>query len=99
MIYPLDSFGPEFWKIDNEPCVLGPGVRPATVEQALWEIGIDNWQILITTLFPHRCIIDVGIDEVMEIIKKTNTCSNLDSPVEVWIDRKGDFKIKVYNVC
>ena len=98
MIYSLTSFGPEFWKIDDAPCVPVHGSIPVTVEQALWDLCVDSWKAITAQFFPDRRPDEVSVKEVMEIIKETNTCSNLDSPVEVWIDKKGDFKIKVYYV-
>lgn len=35
-------------------------------------------------------------ETVLEMVEKTNTCSNLDSPVRVWIDTDGDYTIEEY---
>ena len=98
MVYSLDSFGPEFWRTPGEPNVRLVNKRPTSIEQALWEVCFDGWAQITERFFPNRLPQDVDISEIMAIIRETNTCSNLDSPVEVWIDRKGDFKIKVYDV-
>ena len=34
--------------------------------------------------------------ELLGLAKRTNTCSGLGSPVEVWIDTAGEFRCKVY---
>lgn len=34
---------------------------------------------------------------VLSKIEETNTCRNLDSPVEVFIDPEGDFTVYVYD--
>ena len=98
MTYPLDSFSPEFWAKDDYACILGPGERPINIEQALWEMDIASWTDMVAELYPHCEPQNVGVDDIITIIKETNTCSNLDSPVEVWIDKEGDFRIKVYDV-
>jgi hypothetical protein len=39
----------------------------------------------------------VDADMVMEMIRETNTVSNLNSPVEVWIDPKGWHTVVVWD--
>ena len=34
--------------------------------------------------------------EVLEKVRETDTCSNLDSPVTVWIDEEGNYTVDVY---
>lgn len=34
--------------------------------------------------------------DLMKKIEETNTCSNLDSPVAVWIDKEGFYTVDVY---
>ena len=33
---------------------------------------------------------------LVERARRTNTCSDLESPVEVWIDSEGDFRVLVH---
>lgn len=92
----LDSFGLEFWSI-QVACVKHSGGKPTSIEQALWEMSYDNWIDMVRKLFPDYHFQDIGINDVMTLIRETNTCTNLDPPVEVWIDEDGDYKIKVYD--
>ena len=34
---------------------------------------------------------------VLEKVRETDTCSNLDSPVHVWIDEEGFYGVDVYD--
>lgn len=94
----LDSFPPEFWRIEDGEYVLNLKKFPITIEQALWEISTEDWDKMIKSLFfgSYQPESSVGVEQVMDIIKETNICTNLDFPVEVWIDKTGNFKIKVY---
>src|SRR5262245_31159612 len=38
------------------------------------------------------------VNRLVELARRTDTCSDLESPVEVWIDPKGDFRVLVYDV-
>ena len=39
----------------------------------------------------------LDLESVLRKIEKTNTCLNLDSPVEVCIDPDGEFTVLVYD--
>lgn len=39
----------------------------------------------------------LNIEAVLRKIEETNTCLNLDPPVEVCIDRDGEFTVLVYD--
>lgn len=96
---PLNSFPPEFWRIKGVECVKHPKEnKPVTIEQALWEISTKDWDKMVRSLFSNsfQPASLIGVEQIMDIIKETNTCTDLNFPVEVWIDKKGDFKIKVY---
>ena len=67
------------------------------MEQALWEMGPKDWVKMVSTLFPDFTVEEVSVDNVVTLIRETNTCSNPNFPVEVWIDEAGDFRIKVYD--
>jgi hypothetical protein len=89
------SFTEEFFM---GAATLEPPVKdkPKSVYEALEVMPEDEWEEMCNHLFPkvHYEIID--IEDVMDLIKATDTCSNLDSPVEVWVDEDGDFKINVH---
>ena len=39
----------------------------------------------------------LDLSMVLSKIEETNTCRNLDSPVEVYIDPEGNFTVNVYD--
>ncbi len=92
----LDSFPAQFWCILGVECVRHSNTPPQSIEQALWQMSGDDWTKMVESLFANTYQLSstVGVEQIMDIIKKTNTCTNLDFPVEVWINK--DFKIKVY---
>ena len=98
MAYDL-SFSPEFFFAEGEPYDGGPnhGNRPTSVWGAI-ELAMKNpskrrelARILKTQ--PQY----VTEEAVMDLVQSTNTCSNLNSPVEVWVDPDGDVRLKVYD--
>ena len=95
--YTLDSFSPEFWRIPGKECVKCPDKLPVSIEQALWEMSTKDWDKMLRTLFAnsYQSLLAINVGQIMDIIKKTNTCTSLDFPVEVWINK--DYRIKVYN--
>ena len=90
----LDAFPNKFWGVDSRKHTG----RPESVLQALVEISGDQWEVMIETIYLDYDIDDVSIEDVMTLIRETNTCGGLDSELDVWIDEAGDFKIKVYYV-
>lgn len=40
---------------------------------------------------------DIAAFELLEMARRTDTCTNLSSPVEVWLDEAGDFRVEVYD--
>lgn len=69
--------------------------RPTSVYQAIASMEDPNWENVC------RCIFDsdpafVSIETVMAMVRETNTCSDLRSPVRVWIDEEGLCTVLVY---
>lgn len=94
MSYSL-SFSEEFWSAVN--CTpMTPG-KPRTIFEALEEMPEDEWEEMCNHLFPKVHYECIDIEDVMERIRATDTCSNLDSPVEVWVDEEGLYRIWVYD--
>ncbi len=99
-MYDLD-FDPEFFLAEGEPCdrsnnAVNADGNPISVWSAIAMMAEDDWKNLAE--------IEFGIDPdllspetVFDMIKETNTCSNLNSPIEVWIDPNGSFTLKVYD--
>jgi len=89
------SFSPEFF--------IGPhdldGVefdkeRPISVYQAIKSMSDEEWASMVTELFEGN---EPGVDQVMDRIQETNTCRDLRSPVEVYIDDEGYHSVRVYD--
>lgn len=97
MTYAL-SFGPDFFW--NEKCddVLSrsPNKRPTSVEQAVSQLSAGTWARLAREVFDCEPEY-LNIEAVLQKIEETNTCLNLDPPVEVFIDRDGEFTVLVYD--
>ena len=97
MSYTL-SFSPDFLQ-GNHPGGsedLQQSDRPTSVKQALLSLKDETWTRLARDVFgcePQY----LDIDAVMRTIVKTNTCRNLDPPVDVLIDPKGEFSVLVYD--
>jgi len=89
------SFAPEFF---IGPHDLEGGEfdkkRPTSVYQALMAMRDDEWQELCDTVFDSG---PMEVSDVMNKIRETNTCTNLSSPVEVWIDAEGWHRVEVYD--
>lgn len=91
----LDAFTDEFWHIQSSTVKFSKG-RPTSVQQALLEMADDKWNEMVATLFEDYDADDLTVDDVMTLIRETNTCEGLDSELSVWVDELGDYKIKVY---
>jgi hypothetical protein len=94
MSYAL-SFAPEFFWSDD--CVenMKPSDRPTSVRQALLSLTDDKWASLARDLFGIDSN-DLELDTVMQQVMETNTCRNLDTPVEVFVDQEGIYSVLVY---
>lgn len=97
MAYAL-SFSPEFFWHDDVDSLTSRGAekRPTSVEQAVSQMSVDTWEQLAREVFdcePEH----LNIETVLQKIEETNLCLNLDSPVEVWIDRDGEFTLLVHD--
>ena len=94
----LDTVPDDFWYVQVWPLSYSEG-RPLSVQQALLEMNDESWNKMVDALFgPDWHREDLSINDVMTLIRETNTCEGLNSELDVWIDEAGDFKIKVYYV-
>jgi len=91
----LDAFPNEFWYVQNWPLKWSDG-KPTSVQQALLEMGENEWFPMIDYLFEDYTADGVTVDDVMVLVRETNTCEGLNSELDVWVDESGDYKIKVY---
>ena len=91
------SFTPEFFigpydlegiEIDKE--------RPVSVYQAIQAMSDEDFAELAKEVF--HCSPDfVGVETVLTKIRETDTCRDLRSPVEVYIDEEGYHSVFVYD--
>ena len=96
MAYALSFAEDFFWGDPNVPPeTLQPSERPTCVYQALVSLNAHEWTELARNVFgvePDR----LTIDAVISHIEETNTCGNLDAPVEIWIDAEGWYRLLIY---
>lgn len=99
MSYSL-SFSPEFFFAEGEPYDGGPepSHRPVSVWHAIESMRVlwpERWNLMARELF--KCEPQfLTAETVHDAIRETDTCSNLDCPVSVWIDREGWWTVEVY---
>ncbi len=92
------SFGSDFFWNERRDAVL-PHVlrqRPTSVEQAVSQLSEETWTRLAREVFgcePEY----LSTEEVLHKIEETNTCLNLDPPVEILIDSDGEFTVLVHD--
>ena len=97
MAYAL-SFAPEFFWGDGEvaPDQLPRSERPTSVYQAILSLTDNQWAALARDVF--NCLAgDLDPETVVLKVQETNTCRNLDSPVEVFIDPDGCHTLLVFD--
>ncbi len=94
MTYAL-SFAPSFFrdKFEVHPFPWG---KPRSVEQALIQVSSETWEQIAHRVF-HCSANLLDIETVLQKVEETNTCLNLDSPVEVAIDPDSEFTVLVYD--
>ena len=94
MPFPLSSSFSETFL--HNPNTIRPAGRPTSVYQAIVSLNENVWKKIAEEVFatdPERLDPMMVLDEV----RRTDTCSNLDSPVQVWIDKQGWYDVLVYN--
>jgi len=91
MSYSL-SFSPEFFISDDE----FSQERPFTVEQAINAMPEERYAELAREVFGCEPQF-LTAETVLEKIEETDTCGTLSSPVDVWIDPEGYFRVEVYD--
>jgi len=68
---------------------------PATVCAAIKAIPDEEWEEICEQVFWSKPE-EVEWEDILDQIKTVNTCSNLDSPVRVWIDEQGYYTVDVH---
>jgi hypothetical protein len=97
MTYAL-SFAPDFFWGDgpDSPSALKPSARPTRICQAIVSLRQETWDAMAEHVFGIDSAV-LNLSTVMAKIAETNTCRNLYSPVEVFIDAASDFSVLVYD--
>jgi len=97
MAYEL-SFSPEFFvgPHDMDGSInLKDNDSPTSVYQAVMAMDDETFAEMARDVFgTDPDFVDAGM--VMEKIQETNTCGDLRSPVDVWIDEEGFYTVDVY---
>jgi hypothetical protein len=100
------SFSPEFFLAEGEPydrpdMALNSEGQPTSVWSAighLFDTDRKKWRQMAREVFglrgKHADLLMA--ESVLDKVQETNTCTTLTSPIEVWIDEKGDYRLKVY---
>ena len=71
--------------------------RPTCVYMAVLAMPRRQWNRMCKACFPTVPPDMVDADMVMDLVYETNTVSNLNSPVEVWIDAEGWHTVQVWD--
>ena len=91
------SFADDFFQQEGDEQVEPETItRPTSVYQALAAKPEDWWNELASEVFDTDGGI-LDIETVIEKIKETDTCGDMSSPVDVWIDDEGWFTVDVYD--
>ena len=97
MAYAL-SFAWEFFWGDGSiaPEEIPLSDRPTSVYQAILSLPDDQWISLARDVFD--CSPDhVDPESILLKVLETNTCRNLDSPIEVLIDEPGFYTLLIHD--
>lgn len=93
------SFAPEFFvgphDLDGSVDLSPSNEEPSSVYQAIHAMSEESFAEMARDVF--GCEPDfVDADMVLAKIQETNTCGDLRSPVEVWIDEEGWHTVSVH---
>lgn len=96
MAYAL-SFAPEFFWGDGSipPDDLPRSDQPTCVYQATLSLPEDTWARLAHEVFDCSPD-DLDPETVLCKVQETNTCRNLDCPVEVFVDSDGVYTLLIH---
>ena len=92
------SFSPEFFYAPHDLDGVPPKdpKRPVSVYQAIKTMSDEDWKRLAEEVFecnPEHLAVSTVMDKIVE----TNTCRDLRTPVEVYIDDEGYHSVEVYD--
>jgi hypothetical protein len=86
------SFSPDFYGCVHES---GPCDKPTNLADAIASIDKETWDDLAKTVFdcPGEFL---TVETVYEKARETDTVTDLCTPIEVWIDSEGYYRVEVY---
>ena len=92
------SFSPEFFFAESEPYDGGYGVqeRPWSVWMAIHSMPEEEWNRMAEEVFGVEPEF-LTPETVLDKIRETDSCANLNTPVEVYIDAGGWHSVYVYD--
>jgi hypothetical protein len=93
------SFSPEFFFNEGEPYDFSEkSDRPTSVWQAIISMSDEEWRDIAVDVFGmgDDMIDYLSPETVLDKVRETGTCTDLRSPVEVWIDPDGHYTVSVY---
>ncbi len=101
MSYEL-SFANDFFADETFPYDTEPSRRPTSVYQAIVSLDkatkVQIAREVLKSAHPILCVMSESFDaDVLDQVRETNTCSDLSSPVSVWIDSEGWYSVEVYD--
>ncbi len=97
------SFSPEFFFAEGEPYDGGPEIptrRPISVWSAIESMRLGDpgrWAEMAREVFGLDNPQYLTPETVMDKVQETNTCGDLSSPVDVYVDPEGYFTLDVYD--
>jgi hypothetical protein len=92
MSYDL-CFSPEFFGAgEDEDMIISD--RPTTLTQAIFSLSDEKFEEIKDFMeLPDT----IDREYLLGLVEDTNSCTNLSSPVEVWIDPEGWCTVLVYD--
>ena len=90
------SFSPEFFLGTDEPEMIERSNRPLSVLQAIVSLTEEQRAEIAREVFGCETE-ELSAELILERVQKTDTCTDLSSPVEVWIDDEGFQSLLVYD--
>lgn len=95
------SFTPDFYLGEGEPYDRGAYTpaekrKPKSVWAALHAMPASDWDAMCEDCFPGVDPDHVTPETVLDLIRETDTVTDLRSPVVVWIDPDGYHTVQVY---
>ena len=101
MAFDLVEFSEEFF---TGTCECDTALPPTNCLRAIEELSdSERWEIALDVFQMDECTAEVWIHtemclyKILDAVRETNTCTDLETPVEVWIDAEGYHTFLVYD--